>query len=76
MSKTNGKGDSPRNCFTEEFRDNYDEIFGKIEYEESTNTRTEKKDPRPRPESRRSKKMVAGTQYNELLRRRYPTRNP
>lgn len=24
-----GKGDSPRNCFSEEFRNNYDRIFGK-----------------------------------------------
>ena len=30
MSKaTNGKGDSPRNCFSQKFRDNYDAIFGK-----------------------------------------------
>lgn len=25
----NGKGDSPRNCFSEAFRDNYDRIFRK-----------------------------------------------
>jgi mRNA deadenylase 3'-5' endonuclease subunit Ccr4 len=26
---SNGKGDSPRNCFTQTFRDNWDRIFGK-----------------------------------------------
>ena len=26
--KTNGKGDSPRNCFTQRYRNNYDDIFG------------------------------------------------
>ena len=26
---SNGKGDSPRNCFTEKYRNNYDEIFRK-----------------------------------------------
>lgn len=25
----NGKGDSPRNCFSEEYRENYDDIFRK-----------------------------------------------
>lgn len=25
----NGKGDSPRNCFSEEYRENYDRIFRK-----------------------------------------------
>lgn len=25
----NGKGDSPRNCFSEEYRENYDAIFRK-----------------------------------------------
>lgn len=25
----NGKGDSPRNCFSKQYRDNFDEIFGK-----------------------------------------------
>lgn len=25
----NGKGDSPRNCHTQAFRDNWDRIFGK-----------------------------------------------
>jgi hypothetical protein len=25
----NGKGDSPRNCFSEDFRSNYDRIFRK-----------------------------------------------
>jgi|TARA_R110002126_G_scaffold209237_1_gene355887 hypothetical protein len=64
MSTTNGKGDSPRNCFTEEFRDNYDEIFGKREYEERANTRTEENGRRPREESHKSKKMVAVTQYH------------
>lgn len=24
-----GKGDKPRNCFSEKFRKNYDDIFGK-----------------------------------------------
>jgi len=24
-----GKGDSPRNCFSREYRDSYDRIFGK-----------------------------------------------
>lgn len=64
MSTTNGKGDSPRNCFTEEFRDNYDEIFGKEDHEESANARTDKKNRRPRPENQRAKKMVARTQYH------------
>jgi hypothetical protein len=26
---SNGKGDSPRNCFSEDFRSNYDRIFRK-----------------------------------------------
>jgi DNA-binding transcriptional regulator GbsR (MarR family) len=26
----NGKGDSPRNCFSEHYRDNYDNIFNTI----------------------------------------------
>lgn len=26
---SNGKGDSPRNCFTQTFRDNWDRIFAK-----------------------------------------------
>ena len=26
---SNGKGDSPRNCFSEQFKDNYNEIFNK-----------------------------------------------
>ena len=26
---SNGKGDSPRNCFTQNFRDNWDRIFAK-----------------------------------------------
>jgi hypothetical protein len=26
---SNGKGDSPRNCFTQTFRDNWDRIFSK-----------------------------------------------
>jgi hypothetical protein len=25
----NGKGDAPRSCFSSEYRDNYDDIFGK-----------------------------------------------
>jgi hypothetical protein len=24
----NGKGDAPRNCFSQQYRDNYDRIFG------------------------------------------------
>jgi hypothetical protein len=28
---SNGKGDSPRNCFSDTFRDNYDHIFCKKE---------------------------------------------
>ncbi len=28
---SNGKGDSPRNCFSDTFRDNYDHIFRKRE---------------------------------------------
>jgi hypothetical protein len=28
---SNGKGDSPRNCFSDTFRDNYDHIFRKKE---------------------------------------------
>jgi hypothetical protein len=28
---SNGKGDSPRNCFSDTFRDNYDQIFRKRE---------------------------------------------
>ena len=27
----NGKGDSPRSCFSKQFKDNYDEIFRKKE---------------------------------------------
>lgn len=51
MSKaTNGKGDSPRNCFSQKFRDNYDTIFGKKEDEERPNTRTGKKGRRNRAE--------------------------
>lgn len=46
MSKaTNGKGDSPRNCFSQKFRDNYDVIF---KDEERPNTRTGKKGRRLR----------------------------
>ena len=30
----NGKGDSPRNCFSKAYRDNYDSIFKKEEAEE------------------------------------------
>ena len=26
----NGKGDSPRNCFSEHYRENYDQIFNTI----------------------------------------------
>jgi hypothetical protein len=26
---SNGKGDTPRNCYTEKYRNNYDEIFRK-----------------------------------------------
>jgi hypothetical protein len=26
---SNGKGDTPRNCYTEQYRNNYDEIFKK-----------------------------------------------
>ena len=26
----NGKGDSPRNCFSQHYRDNYDHIFNTI----------------------------------------------
>lgn len=29
MSNQNGKGDSPRNIFSEEYRSNYDDIFRK-----------------------------------------------
>ena len=34
-----GKGDSPRNCFSETYRDNYDEIFRKklLDGEKKTN---------------------------------------
>lgn len=28
---THGKGDSPRSCFSKEFRENYENIFGKRE---------------------------------------------
>ena len=27
-----GKGDSPRSCFSQQFRDNFDKIFGKKEF--------------------------------------------
>ena len=48
---TNGKGDSPRNCFSQKFRDNYDAIFGKKEEdEERQNRRTEKTGIRNRVE--------------------------
>lgn len=30
----NGKGDSPRNCFSQAYRDNYDSIFKKTQPEE------------------------------------------
>ena len=61
MSKaTNGKGDSPRNCFSQKFRDNYDAIF---KDEERPNTRTGKKGRRFRSKDRRAKKMVARIQY-------------
>jgi len=35
----NGKGDAPRNCFSETYRDNYDEIFRKklLDGEKKTN---------------------------------------
>jgi len=31
-----GKGDKPRNCFSQEYRDNYDFIFKKTEKTEKT----------------------------------------
>lgn len=44
MSKaTNGKGDSPRNCFSQKFRDNYDAIFGNKNYENSRDTEKDKR---------------------------------
>jgi hypothetical protein len=30
----NGKGDAPRNCFSEQYRDNYDRIFRTITSED------------------------------------------
>jgi len=35
----NGKGDAPRNCFSETYRDNYDNIFRKklLDGEKKTN---------------------------------------
>ena len=30
----NGKGDSPRNCFSEHYRENYDHIFNTITSED------------------------------------------
>jgi len=43
MSKsTNGKGDSPRNCFSQKFRDNYDTIFGNKNHENSRDTKKSK----------------------------------
>jgi hypothetical protein len=35
-----GKGDKPRNCFSQEYRDNYDFIFKKTEKEEQSNEKS------------------------------------
>jgi hypothetical protein len=34
----NGKGDAPRNCFTETYRENYDQIFRKKSLDGSKKT--------------------------------------
>ena len=38
MSDTvqNGKGDAPRNCFSQQYRDNYDNIFRKDKKEDNS----------------------------------------
>ena len=40
---TSGKGDAPRNCFSEEYRNNYDEIFRKDRGEKRKGGKTTKK---------------------------------
>ena len=43
---SNGKGDSPRNIFTESYRENYDHIFRKkpLDGKQNTSNNTEQKD--------------------------------
>lgn len=41
----NGKGDSPRNCFTNTFRDNYDDIFRKKDKVDVTEAPEETQEP-------------------------------
>jgi hypothetical protein len=38
-----GKGDAPRNCFSEEYRNNYDEIFRKNKKDKKRSGKTIKK---------------------------------
>ena len=42
----NGKGDAPRNCFTETYRENYDAIFRKksLDGEKKTNKHIDRDD--------------------------------
>ncbi len=42
-NESGGKGDTPRNCFSEEFRENYDKIFGKRKVNKNRGGRTVKK---------------------------------
>tara|TARA_B100000959_G_scaffold264454_1_gene304981 strand:+ start:4578 stop:4976 length:399 start_codon:yes stop_codon:yes gene_type:complete len=42
-SESGGKGDAPRNCFSEEFRENYDKIFGKKKIENRKGGKTIRK---------------------------------
>ena len=42
-NQSGGKGDTPRNCFSEEFRDNYDKIFGKRKIKKKSAGRTVRK---------------------------------
>jgi len=58
MSKaTNGKGDSPRNCFSQKFRDNYDIIFGNKNHDNSRDT---EKDKRSRDQASEGASLSSG----------------
>ena len=61
-----GKGDKPRSCFSQVYRDNYDFVFGKPEWERKLDAEIAKEN---RAKKRKKKKVVKKMSGKVIMKR-------
>jgi hypothetical protein len=63
---SNGKGDKPRNCFSQQFKDNYDQInWAKSEPAKSEPAKAQDKGSVPKPSLRKRRASVPRVQETQ-----------